>query len=155
EEAIAAGSQHDWSVAAVPHTTPEPVANIQGASVSMPDTGSPERQLATWVFLKYYTSPEVQAEWATASNYFPVRQSSAEAAADYLEQNPTYAAAFNLLQYGIAEPPVPGYDFVRDRVSEAVAQIIGGAEVASTLESLNAEANEILDEQLEEMQAGQ
>jgi ABC-type glycerol-3-phosphate transport system substrate-binding protein len=138
----------------VPHTTPEPVTNIQGASVSMPDTGSPERQLATWVFLKYYTSPEVQAEWATASNYFPVRRSSAAAAADYLEQNPTYAAAFELLQYGISEPPVPGYDFVRGRVSEAVARIIGGADVTSTLEALNAEANDILDEQLEEL-AGQ
>ncbi|CAN5446329.1 ABC transporter substrate-binding protein [soil metagenome] len=154
EEAVAAGTGHDWSVATVPHTTPEPVTNIQGANVSMPDTGSPERQLATWVFLKYYTSPEVQAEWATASNYFPVRRSSAAAAADYLEQNPTYAAAFELLQYGSSEPPVPGYDFVRGRVSEAVARIIGGADVTSTLEALNAEANDILDEQLEEL-AGQ
>jgi ABC-type glycerol-3-phosphate transport system substrate-binding protein len=92
--------------------------NQYGASVSMPDTGSKERQLATWIFLKYYTSPEVQSRWAVMSNYFPVRQSSAETLQEYFAQDPAYETAFNLLPYAISEPPVPGYDFVRDRVED-------------------------------------
>jgi multiple sugar transport system substrate-binding protein/sn-glycerol 3-phosphate transport system substrate-binding protein len=153
QQAIDAGSGHNWSVAAIPHVTPEPVMNQYGASVSMPDTGSPERQLATWLFLKYYTSPEVQADWAKASNYFPVRASSVDALQEYFAQNPAFATAFDLLQFAVAEPPTPGYDFVRDRVAEAMAAIANGADVTSTLEALNIEANQILDEQLAEMGA--
>ncbi len=153
QQAIDAGSGHNWSVAAIPHVTPEPVMNQYGASVSMPVTDSPERQLATWLFLKYYTNPEVQAEWAVASNYFPVRASAVASLQDYFVKDPNYAIAFNLLQYSIAEPPVPGYDFVRNLTAEAMAAIANGADVASTLAALNVEANEILDEQLEEMTA--
>lgn len=151
QQAIDAGAGHAWSIAAIPHTTVEPVMNQYGASVSMPVTASLERQLATWEFLKYYTSPQVQAEWAAASNYFPVRASAVDALQDYFSQDPAYAKAFALLQYAIAEPPTPGYDFVRDRTAEAMAAIANGADVASTLAALNTEANEILDEQLEEM----
>lgn len=153
QQAVDAGSGHNWLVAAIPHLTPEPVMNQYGASVSMPDTGSPERQLATWIFLKYYTSPEVQAEWAMASNYFPVRQSSVEKLGDYFQENPAYEIAFNLLPFAIAEPPVPGYDFVRNLVAEAMAAIAAGADVETTLRALNIEANQILDEQLAELEA--
>lgn len=151
QQAIDAGSKHNWSIAAIPHVTPEPVMNQYGASVSMPVTDSPERQLAAWIFLKYYTSPEVQGEWAVASNYFPVRASAVASLKDYFVKDPNYAKAFDLLQYATSEPPVPGYDFVRDRTAEAMAAIANGADVASTLAALNIEANEILDEQLEEM----
>ncbi|ADI15392.1 ABC transporter substrate-binding protein [Truepera radiovictrix] len=155
--AVSEGAGHDWSVAAIPHVTPEPVMNLYGASVSMPDTGSLERQLATWVFLKYYTSPDVQAEWALRSNYFPARISAAESELiqQEFENNPTYETAFNLLQYATAEPPTPGYDFVRDLVATAMAEIAAGADVESTLTALNEEANAILDEQLAEMAAAQ
>jgi len=122
--------------------------NIYGASVSMPKT-TPERELATWLFLKYYTSPEVQAEWAPLSGYFPVRASVADSLTDYFAENPAYKTAFDMLPYGKFEPPVPGYDFVRAKVAEAVALIVdSNADVQSTLDALNEEANAILAEQL-------
>src|SRR5690606_26733759 len=55
QSAIDEGAGHEWSVAAIPHTTPEPVLNIYGASVSIPAGHSPEETLASWLFLKYYT----------------------------------------------------------------------------------------------------
>lgn len=147
-QAIEAGATFEWSVGAIPHTTPEPVMNVYGASVSMPVGHSPEEELATWLFLKYYTSTDVQADWARASNYFPVRASVATGLGDYFEQDPAYEAAFSFLQYGIAEPPAPGYDFVRNLVAGEMAAILDGADVASTLAAANEEANAILDEQL-------
>ncbi|HEY66085.1 MAG TPA: extracellular solute-binding protein [Caldilineae bacterium] len=138
-------------MAAIPHVTPDPVMNIYGASVSMPKT-TPERELATWIFIKYFTSPEIQARWAKVSNYFPVRKSAAEALTDYFEANPAYKTAFELLPYGKFEPPVPGYDFVRDKVREAMAAIADGADVQSTLDKLTEEANEILAEQMAELE---
>ncbi len=149
--AVNDGAQFNWSVAAIPHVTPDPVMNIYGASVSIPKT-TPERELAAWLFVKYFTSPEVQAKWAKASNYFPVRKSVAEGLSDYFEQNPAYKTAFELLPYGKFEPPVPGYDFVRDKVEEAMAAIADGADVKSTLDQLTEEANAILAEQMAELQ---
>lgn len=149
-KAVDEGAAFNWSVAAFPHTTEKPVQNLYGASVSMPKS-TPEKELAAWIFLKYYTSKDVQAKWAEASNYFPVRQSVAEGLTGYFEKNPAYKTAFDLLEYGHAEPPVPGYDFVRTAFEEKLAAIVGGADVTATLDEVNSEANKILEEQMAEM----
>ena len=151
KSAVDEGAKFDWSVAAIPHTTPEPVMNIYGASVSIPTGHSQEANLAAWIFIKYYTSPGVQAQWAKASEYFPVRQSVANDLTDYFDAHPAYKTAFELLPYGIAEPPVPGYDFVRDEIASDMAAIMDGAPVADTLKTANATANEILTDQLKSL----
>ncbi len=149
--AVDEGAQFEWSVAPLPRTTADPVMNIYGASVSIPAGHSPEEELATWIFVQYYTNPEVQAQWAQVSNYFPVRQSVAANLGDYFEANPAYKTAFDLLPYGRAEPPTPGYDFVRDMIRQEMAAIMDGADVQSTLDLANSEANLILEDQLSEM----
>lgn len=150
--AVDAGAEFEWSVAAIPHTTEDPVMNVYGASVSIPLT-TPERQLASWLFVKYYTTPDVQAKWATVSNYFPVRQSVVSGLDEVFNSVPGYKTAFDMLQYSHFEPPVPGYDFVRNEVSSAMAAIVDGAEVGSTLADLDVLANEILAEQMSQTSA--
>ena len=152
--AVDEGAGHEWSVAAIPHTTEDPVMNIYGASVSIPAGHPPEETLASWIFLKYYTGTEAQAEWAAASQYFPVRQSVAANLDPVFEEVPGYETAFNLLPYGIAEPNVPGYDFVREIVTATMADIVTNpdADVEAMLQDLNEEANEILDEQMAELE---
>ena len=151
QSAVDAGSGHAWSVAAIPHTTDEPVMNVYGASVSLPAGHSPESTVASWLFLKYYTGTEAQAKWAVASQYFPVRQSVAAELGDFFAELPAFGTAFELLPYGHAEPPVPGYDFVRDIVTSAMADIANGADVRETLSAVTEEANEILAEQMEDI----
>lgn len=143
------GDSFAWSIAPIPYSTAEPVQNIYGASISIPRT-TPEEQLAAWLFLKYYTTPETQARWAKASNYFPVRESVANGLGDYFEANPAYQTAFDLLQYGKTEPPVAGYDNVRDEISEAYARILDGDDIEAVLNELNSRANEILAQSLPE-----
>lgn len=137
-----------WGVTALPHTTADPVLNVYGPSFSLPRT-APERELAAWLFVRYFTSPAVQARWAQASDYFPVRASAAESMAAHFSANPPYQAAFDMLKWGKAEPPTPGYDAVRTKVREALIAMLRApyADVQSTLEQLNTEANTILAEQ--------
>jgi multiple sugar transport system substrate-binding protein/sn-glycerol 3-phosphate transport system substrate-binding protein len=146
--AVEEGAAFDWSVAPLPHTTEEPVMNLYGASVSIPRS-TPQQELAAWLFVKYYTDTEAQGTWARASNYFPVRASVAEGLADYFESDPAYATAFDLLQYTVAEPPVPGYDFVRDEAEGVLAAIVGdpSMDVAAALGDLTELSNEILADQ--------
>ncbi len=140
---VAGGADFAWSVAALPHTTPDPVVNVYGASVSMPKT-TPDEQLAAWIFLKWFTQPEQQAAWAKATNYFPVRRSAAQSMSDYFAQNPAYAAAFSFLPYGKSEPPVACYDTVRMKISTAYSSILDGAGVTTTLAQLETDANATL-----------
>jgi len=103
--------------------------------------GSPESELATWLFIKYFTSPEIQAQWAPASDYLPVRASTAERLVDTFSANPAYATAFEMLPYAVTEPSVPGYDTVRDMVEEAMVAILAGEDTQATLYQLNQDAN--------------
>ncbi len=145
--AVEAGANFNWSVAPVPYVGENPVQNIYGASVSI-TRSTPEAELATWLFVKYYTSAEVQARWAVASNYFPVRSSSAESLADYMMENEAFTTAFELLPFTKAEPTVPGYDPVRAEMQSALESIISGIDTRPIQEILD-DLNEFANEELE------
>jgi multiple sugar transport system substrate-binding protein len=136
----------EWSVGPFPYTGDEPVQNIYGASTSIVKT-DPQTQLASWLFLKFWASTENSARWVQASDYFPARASVAAELSDYMAENEAFGTAFDLLQYGKAEAPIAGYDNVRDLVSEAFSAIVfDGADPASTLADLDAQANQIMEE---------
>jgi multiple sugar transport system substrate-binding protein/sn-glycerol 3-phosphate transport system substrate-binding protein len=133
-----------WSVAPFPYTGDTPVQNIYGASTSIVKT-DPQTQLASWLFLKFLSSPENAAKWVPASDYFPARASVAAELSDYIAENEAFGTAFDLLQYGKAEAPVAGYDPIRDDVSQAFTAIVfDGADVESTLAALEETANQKL-----------
>ncbi len=125
--------EFEWGVAPIPYTGDTPVQNIYGASTSIVRT-DPQTQLASWLFLKHWSSAENQAKWVQASDYFPARNSVAEGLSDYITANEAFGTAFSLLQYGKAEAPVAGYDNIRDLVAEAFNAIVfDGADIESTL----------------------
>lgn len=146
--AIESGAEgpFEWGVAPIPHTTDVPQANLYGASVSVPRT-TPERELAAWLFIRWYTEREQQIRWAMASNYFSPRRSVTDGGAldSYLAQNPVYAEALNILATADtrAEPPFSGYDEIRDLMNQAFNAILDGADAMETLENLEDEANEV------------
>ena len=90
-----------WGVTAVPHTTPDPVQNIYGGDVMIPVT-TPEQELAAWLFVKWFTSPEIQAQWVAASGYFPTRAST--------PTDEYVATAVGGTQPPDAVRPVPGHN---------------------------------------------
>jgi len=151
KSAVEEGAAFDWSVAALPNKG-TPKQDVYGASVSIPKS-TPERELAAWIFIKYYTSPEVQKLWAEASGYFPVRQSVADMMGDYMAANPTYKASWDLLKYGWFEPAVPGYDFVRDEIEVVMAAVVDNPalDVQAEFDKLNTFGNTTLAEQLEQI----
>lgn len=145
QEGVQSGVGFAWDVAAPPHNTPEPVVNFYGASISVGRTTA-ERQLAAWLFLKWFTEPAQQAEWVQASNYFPARKSTGDLLTDYFEANPRYREAYKLLEYGTPEPAVAGYEAVRRMISKAVVQVVQGGKVAPALQRLQREANATIED---------
>ena len=126
------GSTDEWGVTAIPHTTPDPVMNIYGGDIMIPAT-TPEIQLAAWIVVKWFTSPEMQAEWDKVSGYFPTRASTAELLTDYVDENPQWGQALALLPYGTYEPQLISYQAVRDAAQQAFNEILQGADIKATL----------------------
>jgi len=138
----------EWSIAPFPHSTPEPVVDMYGPSITVFKT-TPEKQLASWIFLKWFTSPEQTAKWAMTTNYFPVRKSAAESEEmkAYFIDNPQYEKAFGFLDYAKTEPTVAGYQDVRDAIGEAITAVITGVNTPEeAMDTLITTANEILSE---------
>ncbi len=149
-KAIAEGvGEMEWSVAALPTSTGHIKTNIYGASVSIPKS-TPERELAAWLFIKYYTTTDVQTYWAEETQYFPVRASVAAKMTDFFAKYPPFETAWNLIQYGAFEPPVPGYDPIREEMKITMAALLENPslDVQTELTALNTRANEILATQM-------
>ena len=127
--------------------------NFDGASVSIPKS-TPERQLAAWLFIKYYTSKDVQTYWATETQYFPVRKSVAAEMVDFFGTYPPYETAWNLIEFGAFEPPVPGYDPIREEMKITMAALLEDPTliVQDELTLLNTTANQILADQLAQIE---
>ena len=147
-----AGTEPDeYAVAAIPHTTADPVMNIYGGDVMIVQT-TPEQQLAAWDFIKWFTSPEPQAKWVAASNYFPTNSGTSEYLGDYVDSNPVFGDAIDLLNYGKFEPQLISYQAVRDEALNSLIEIVQGADVESTLSDLTETANELQEELLSEIE---
>ena len=150
--ATEAGTEPDaWGVIAVPYTTAEPAQNIYGGDVMIVKT-TPEQELAAWDFIKWYTSPEIQARWSAISGYFPTRASASDFLGDYLADRPQYASAVELLPFSKYEPQLISYTAVRDAVTKAFNEIMQGADTQSTLDALTIFANEQEAAMMAEMQ---
>ncbi|MFT7587520.1 MAG: multiple sugar transport system substrate-binding protein, partial [Cellvibrionaceae bacterium] len=139
-----------YAVAAIPHTTADPVMNIYGGDVMIP-VSSREQELAAWEFVKWFTSPEPQARWVEISGYFPTNSGTVEFIGDYVAENAVFGTAIDLLQYGKFEPQLPSYFPVRGKAEDAFNAILQGEDVQETLDALTEEANELEEEILAEI----
>ena len=144
--AVEDGGDFNWSISTLPTDLDSPRVNIYGASLSILRT-SPEKQLASWLFIKWLTEPEQTAHWSRATNYFPVRKSVALELGDYFEENPQYEKAFGFLSHDMAiEPAVASYQECRDAISEMLDAVIGGGDPASALTDSLDECNTLMEE---------
>jgi multiple sugar transport system substrate-binding protein len=115
----------DWSIAVIPHgSSAGPATVLYGGSVAVFKT-TPERQLAAWQFVKYFTSPDVTADWSVSTGYTPVRQSAV--ASDKVQQEMKntrqYGVLLNqILQYGRPETTVRGTQDTRTFIEDAMTR---------------------------------
>jgi ABC-type glycerol-3-phosphate transport system substrate-binding protein len=97
DDAVKKNANFKWGLANIPHGTGDPAATVlYGASISI-FKSNPQKQLAAWEFIKFFSSPEITADWGPASGYLPVRKSaqSQKPVADYVAKFPPYGVAMN------------------------------------------------------------
>ncbi len=137
----------NWDIAAPPSAIGKPVVDVYGPSVTI-FKSVPERELAAWLFFKYWAEPKNVAKWAMVANYFPIRKSAIELPEmqEYMKKNPKYKKGFDLLKYGRMEPSVPGYQQIRGIIADMMKQVIEGTDPKQALEAAAQEAQAVLDQ---------
>jgi ABC-type glycerol-3-phosphate transport system substrate-binding protein len=141
----------DWAVISLPHAAGEkPASTVYGANIMAVKEDDPQRDLAKWLFIKYWTSYDMVKRWVMGtdeirgSSYMPLlrsMQNDAEFQA-YLGENPRYAEAVALLETGVIEPQLAGQQAVRDILEDAYIKVINGEDVQATLDEAAALATE-------------
>ncbi|MCL4393349.1 MAG: ABC transporter substrate-binding protein [Chloroflexi bacterium] len=120
-----AGKVTNWAIAPMPHTTPNPVVDLYGPSVTIFKT-TPEKQQAAFVFVKWMMDKDPNAEWVKATSYFPARASTKAALTDFIAANPLYGQAFDWLQYGRGEPTLAAWNPIRGILADMETAIANG-----------------------------
>ena len=103
---------------------------------------NPDADLASWLFLKWLTSPETQANWVQATQYFP--SMGATDVGSLASDDAQWADALALLPLGNAEPNHPSWGSVRGAIQDTFFAIVEAADeaaVQAVLDALNEEAN--------------
>jgi ABC-type glycerol-3-phosphate transport system substrate-binding protein len=120
-------------------------AYIQNSAIAK---STPEKELATWLFMKWFTSSEINARWVEASKYFPIRISAVDFLDDLAASDARWGQGLLLVPLGQSEPAWASWLTVRREVGSTFAAIIQGTEddIMPLLEELNAIAAEAIEE---------
>jgi multiple sugar transport system substrate-binding protein/sn-glycerol 3-phosphate transport system substrate-binding protein len=148
EHAISEGAGFNWSINPPPHgPETEPRVNIYGpAHIIFRST--PEQQLAAWVFLKWLTEPEQQAQWVRGTDYYPVRQSTADLLNEHFTENPIYAKGFDFMMLDQGQQvAVTGYEQCEGAIEEMLTRVLReDEEIQVELDNAVEECNQTLEE---------
>ena len=137
----------EWTIAPFPGKDGGQSVDLFGQYVAIANT-NPERMMATWLFVKYLTSPEVQAKWIEGSAYYPTRSDTAPFIEAYGAENAIWSYGLTFLQFGKAEPAWASWTTVRRDVGDSFNAIIQGTpeDIPTLLEELNGKAADAIAE---------
>ncbi len=137
-----AGNADVWG--AIPYPGPNGTLTVDSFGQMIGIVGTnPEQDLASWIFLRYLTSPETQGEWISFTSYFPSQTTTDVGSLP--ENDPVWAEALALLPLGKAEPNLAAHGAVRGQIRDAFFAILDADDEAGImliLDDLNATAAE-------------
>lgn len=113
----AAGNSDAWTVIAFPDSG-EGTLVIYGSSyVVLKSTA--ERQLASWLFIKWLLDNEQDARLAETTHLFPIRSTSLALLENYEKTHPQWSEAIKLLPQGEIQPQVASWRQVKVMLGDA------------------------------------
>jgi multiple sugar transport system substrate-binding protein/sn-glycerol 3-phosphate transport system substrate-binding protein len=109
-------------------------------------SGTPEEQLAAWLFLRFFAQADTQKQWSETLSFFPVNLTAAR---DLTPSNPYFGAINDLLASGAVSvyqsPQQLSYGAVRDILATGIADVTsGGMDVAEVAQRMTDDANAAL-----------
>jgi ABC-type glycerol-3-phosphate transport system substrate-binding protein len=141
----------DWMLIPVPHAADsDPASTVYGANIMAVKEDDAQRDLAKWLFIKYWTSPEMVKKWILGtdtlppSSYNPLQASLLEDpdVEAFVAENPRWGEIYAQLGIGVIEPQLAGQQAVRDVFEDAYTRIMNGEDVQTVLDEAKTLADE-------------
>jgi multiple sugar transport system substrate-binding protein len=132
-----------WGIAPLPHNTPDPVANFVGQSWTVFKT-TPRRQLAAWLFIRWFTGANQTRRWAEATTTLPLRGSAAQAMLKTPDLDPNIKIVLGLLPFGQSEPAVIGWEPARQVLAETMRSVADNVAPQTALDQADAKVTPLL-----------
>jgi ABC-type glycerol-3-phosphate transport system substrate-binding protein len=109
--------------------------------------GTPEEQLASWLFLRFFTQADVSQQWSEAMSFFPVNLT---AASNLKPANPYFGAINDLIASDSVtiylSPAQLSYSNVRAILATGLADVTsGGMDVQAVAERMTQEAADAME----------
>ncbi|WP_166242634.1 extracellular solute-binding protein [Paenibacillus turpanensis] len=118
-----------WGITLIPQGgAKEPVTELYGGNQVLFKT-TPEKELAGWLFLKYFAGPKAQAIYAEKTGYFPATKSSIETELlkkDYTTNVQKQQAFAEVFPHATISVPTAASRVVNDAVNVAVQSVFAG-----------------------------
>ncbi len=111
-------SSDTWTVIPYPTEGRKPVIVTNDIQYAIPVNG-PEQQLAAWLFVRYLTLPENQAQIARATGAWPASVAAIEQMDDYRQQYPQWAQTLLWMPVASPAPTDPDWLTVRNILEDA------------------------------------
>ena len=137
-----------WSLSSLPQKDAAKPATVQyGANVAI-FKSTPQKQLASWLFVKWFADPAQTAEWAVKSSYMPVRRTAGDT--DTLKTawktDVQGKQAFDQIAASVPEPNVRGQQDIRTVIEDMLNAVVAGkvTDIAKAVKDAGVKANQIL-----------
>jgi multiple sugar transport system substrate-binding protein len=115
--AMAAANNGDsWTVLRFPGPDHAGLVTYGSSYVVLKSTA--ERQLASWLFVRWMLSVENQKRWVEATGLFPLRTSLLGSLGEYRKSHPQWSAAVDLIPAAQNEPQLASWRQVRVMVGD-------------------------------------
>jgi ABC-type glycerol-3-phosphate transport system substrate-binding protein len=101
------GGKFALGISALPSGSAGAVNELTGTNIVVFKSASADQKAAAWAFLKFITSPDEQAGWASTSGYLPVTAQALPQMQDFIAKNPYETAAVSELDTAFALPGFP------------------------------------------------
>jgi len=141
--AVDQGGLFRWGIAPLPHDKPDPASDFVGQSWTVFKT-TPTRQLAAWLFIRWFSGVNQTRRWAEVTSTLPLRNSAAQAIGKEPDLDPNIKIALSLLPSGQSEPAVAGWDPAREVLVETMRVIAAGQAPPDALGQAEAKIDPLL-----------
>jgi ABC-type glycerol-3-phosphate transport system substrate-binding protein len=139
------GSTDEWTM--IPFPGPEAQAvTVYGPSYTLLES-TPERQLASWLFVRWLLSAENQAKWVETTGTLPLRTATLDLLADYRSAHPQWDTAVQSLPLAQGVPQRADWHTVRYVLADGTLSIfrmdVKIADIPNVLAEMDATAEEL------------
>jgi len=123
-----------------------------GACLAIPSLA--QNKAAAWTFMRWITSPDVTAEYATRTGYIPLRKSALQTdrLKSFYAKNPLWKVAVDQAQYAAPLPLIKAVPLVVEDFYKLQEELLlGGAPVAATAKKYSQQMTDEFQDWLQEM----